>query len=111
MRPYEMPRDDLTKEVAQSLSTPTEVHGMFAAHLYLGEGGVTRENRMAELIRAMGVCVEADRVQSACTKAKRELSLRNNLSFCQVAGRPHCYCTQDVYSDVICFSRHEKLNG
>ena len=43
---YQPPRDTLTKEVARLLSTPTEVHAMFATNVYLGEGGVTGENRL-----------------------------------------------------------------
>ena len=70
-RPYQMPRDELTKEVARLLSTPTEVHAMFASNVYLGEGGVTGENRIKELIAAMPVCLEADAAASAAKKAKR----------------------------------------
>jgi len=70
-RPYQPPRDTLTKEVARLLSTPTEVHAMFATNVYLGEGGVTGENRIKELIAAMPVCLEADAAASAAKKAKR----------------------------------------
>jgi alkylation response protein AidB-like acyl-CoA dehydrogenase len=70
-RPYQPPRDVLTKEVARLLSTPTEVHAMFASNVYLGEGGVTGENRIKELIAAMPVCLEADAAAAAAKKAKR----------------------------------------
>jgi hypothetical protein len=70
-RPYQMPRDSLTKEVAKLLSTPSEVHQMFASNVYLEEGGVTGENRIKELIEAMPVCLEADAVATKCKKEKR----------------------------------------
>jgi hypothetical protein len=44
---------------------------MFASNVYLGEGGVTGENRIKELIAAMPVCLEADAAASAAKKAKR----------------------------------------
>lgn len=74
MRPYKPPRDALTQEVARLLSTPSEVHAMFADNVYLGEGGATGENRVNELIKAMPVCLEADQILSECKKAKREPS-------------------------------------
>merc|ERR550537_1577163 len=72
MRPYRPPRDALTQEVARLLSTPSEVHALFAENVYLADGGTAGENRVAELIKAMPVCLEADGVLAACKKAKRQ---------------------------------------
>lgn len=72
MRPYRPPRDALTQEVAKLLSTPSEVHQMFAENVYVSEGGATGDNRVAELIRAMPICLEADGVLVACKRERRE---------------------------------------
>lgn len=72
MRPYRPPTDNLTKEVAHLLSTPSEVHSLFAENVFMASGGATGDNRVAELIRAMPVCLEADGVLAACKKQKRE---------------------------------------
>jgi len=72
MRPYRPPRDHLTKEVARLLSTPSEVHAMFANGLFLAEGGVAGDNRMARLIEAMPVCLEADALAATCKQEKRQ---------------------------------------
>jgi len=57
------------------------VHAMFASNVYLGEGGVTGENRIKELIAAMPVCLEADAAASAAKKVRgswsRTLTLPN----------------------------------
>jgi len=66
MRPYRPPRDHLTKEVAQLLSTPSEVHAMFAENVYTNEDA---DHRLSALIRAMPVCLEAD---AALTRIKKE---------------------------------------
>jgi hypothetical protein len=54
---------------------------MFASNVYLGEGGVTGENRIKELIAAMPVCLEADAAASAAKKVRvswnRTLTLPN----------------------------------
>ena len=70
MRPYRPPRDDLTKEVARMLTTPSAVHSMFAENVYVATDDP--ENRVAGLLRAMPVCLEADQILSACKKDKRE---------------------------------------
>jgi len=72
MRPYRPPRDALTQEVARLLSTESEVHSMFAENVYLGEGGLTGENRVADLINAMPICAQADVALAACKKERRE---------------------------------------
>lgn len=70
-RPYRLPSDALTKEVAHMLSTPSDVHNMFAECVYTDECGVT-ENRVAGLLRAMPVCVAADQVLAAMKKERRQ---------------------------------------
>mmetsp|Transcript_41397 Transcript_41397/g.68862 ORF Transcript_41397/g.68862 Transcript_41397/m.68862 type:complete len:369 (+) Transcript_41397:1-1107(+) len=65
-RPYRPPNDDLVKEVARLLTTPSAVNAMFSQHLYLGEN-----TRMAELLNALPVAVEADAIASALRKENR----------------------------------------
>lgn len=72
MRPYRPPRDALTQQLAKLLSTPSAVHAMFAENVYMDSGGATGENRVAELIAAMPICLEADNILAACKKSKRE---------------------------------------
>merc|ERR1719476_695231 len=67
MRPYRMPSDTLTKEVAKMLTTPTAVHEMFAESVF-----VNADTRVAALLKAMPVAVEADTVQAMLKKTKRE---------------------------------------
>ena len=69
MRPYRPPRDALTQEVSRLLTTPSEVHAMFAENVYTPEGV---ENRVSELLHAMPVCLKADAALTACKKAKRD---------------------------------------
>ena len=68
MRPYRPPRDALTQEVAKLLTTPSDVHKMFAENVYAPQGV---DNRVADLFEAMPVCLEADKVLTACKKEKR----------------------------------------
>ena len=70
MRPYRPPADHLTKEVARQLTTPSAVHAMFTENVYVSTDDP--DNRVAALLRAMPVCLEADNILSACKKAKRE---------------------------------------
>jgi hypothetical protein len=68
MRPYRPPSDDLTKEVSRLLTTPSAVHKMFAENVYSSDPST----RVAALINAMPVCLEADAVLMACKKDKRQ---------------------------------------
>jgi len=69
MRPYRPPRDALTQEVSRLLTTPSDVHKMFAENVYTP---ADPDNRVSELIRAMPICLEADMALAACKKEKRD---------------------------------------
>jgi len=69
MRPYRPPRDALTQEVSRLLTTPSAVHQMFADNVYTPANA---DNRVAELIRAMPICLQADAALTACKKEKRD---------------------------------------
>ena len=70
MRPYRPPSDQLTKEVSRLLTTPSAVHAMFTENVYTPHDDAS--NRVAALLRAMPVCLEADRILGACKKERRE---------------------------------------
>jgi hypothetical protein len=73
MRPYRPPRDELTQKVARMLTTPSAVHAMFAENVYMPKNDPT--HRVAALVRAMPVCLEADRILMACKKERREATI------------------------------------
>jgi len=61
---------------------------MFATNVYLGEGGVTGENRIKDLIAAMPVCLEADAAASAAKKVTLALALALALTPTLTLTRP-----------------------
>ena len=69
MRPYRPPRDALVKEVSRLLTTPSDVHAMFAENIYTTNEG---EHRLSELMAALPICVRADEAASVCKKERRE---------------------------------------
>jgi hypothetical protein len=69
-RPYEEPRDYLTKEVSRLLTTPSELRDMFQEGVYTAPEGVAHQ--ASDLIRALPVCVEADKIASALRREKRQ---------------------------------------
>jgi len=73
MRPYRPPRDELTQEVSKMLTTPSAVHAMFTENVYVPHDDP--DNRVAALLRAMPVCLEADRILTSCKKERREATV------------------------------------
>jgi len=67
MRPYSPPKDALVKEVSRQLTTDSAVHKMFSANVYQGE-----ETRVAALIKALPIVVQADAVSAMLKKERRE---------------------------------------
>jgi len=68
-RPYQAPSDTLTKEVSRLLTTPSELRDMFAEGVYTTEEGVSHQ--VSELMRALPICVEADKIASTLRREKR----------------------------------------
>merc|ERR1711977_765383 len=62
-RPYRSPGDDLTKEVSRLLTTPSGLRDMFAENTYVAPEGTIHQQ--SDLIRALPVCVEADKIATA----------------------------------------------
>ena len=68
-RPYRPATDALTKEVSDLLTKPSGMRDLFNTHIYVsGE----ENDRVATLIKALPVCLEADQIQSKLRKEKRE---------------------------------------
>jgi len=67
MRPYRMPSDHLTKEVAKMMTTPSAVHDMFSENVF-----TQADTRVAALLKALPTVTEADAVQAVLKKGKRE---------------------------------------
>jgi acyl-CoA dehydrogenase len=69
-RPYSDPSDQLTKEVSRLLTTPSGLRDMFAEGIYTAPDG--QVHQVTDLIRALPICVEADKIASALRRDKRE---------------------------------------
>jgi hypothetical protein len=69
-RPYKEPNDTLTKEVARLVTTPSELRDMFAEGIYTAPDGVTHQ--VSDLMRALPICVEADKIATALRREKRD---------------------------------------
>jgi alkylation response protein AidB-like acyl-CoA dehydrogenase len=69
-RPYKEPNDTLTKEVARLVTTPSELRDMFAEGIYTAPEGVTHQ--VSDLMRALPICVEADKIATALRREKRD---------------------------------------
>jgi acyl-CoA dehydrogenase len=69
-RPYANPSDVLTKEVSRMLTTPSEVRDMFAEGIYTAPDGEVHQ--VTDLIKALPVCVEADKIAASLRRDKRQ---------------------------------------
>merc|ERR1712232_361977 len=69
-RPYTAPGDDLTKEVSRLLTTPSGLRDMFSENTYIAPEGTIHQQ--SDLVRALPVCVEADKIASSLRREKRK---------------------------------------
>lgn len=69
-RPYSDPNDILTKEVSRLLTTPSELRDMFNENVYMAPEG--QAHQVSDLIRALPICVEADKIAASLRREKRE---------------------------------------
>jgi len=68
-RPYQNPPDTLTKEVSRLMSTPSDIRSFFQENMYVAPEET--KNQVSELIRAVPICFEADKISAALRKDKR----------------------------------------
>lgn len=69
-RPYREPGDELTKEVSRLMTTPSGLRDMFQENIHMEPEGSMHQ--VSELIRAVPICVEADKAASLIRREKRE---------------------------------------
>jgi hypothetical protein len=69
-RPYKLPSDNLAKEVSRLLTTPSGLRDMFQENIYIAPEG--QVHQASDLIRALPLCVEADKIASTLRREKRE---------------------------------------
>lgn len=69
-RPYKEPSDRLTKEVSALLTNPSALRNMFQEGVYMAPEGTMHQ--ASDLIRALPVCVEADRIASKLRREKAQ---------------------------------------
>jgi hypothetical protein len=69
-RPYQEPNDRLTKELSKMLTNPSELRDMFQEGIYFAPEGTVHQ--ASELIRALPICVEADKIASTLRREKRQ---------------------------------------
>jgi len=69
-RPYRSPNDQLTKEVSRMITTPSALRDMFTEGVYMAPEG--EGHQVSDLIRALPICVEADKIASTLRREKRE---------------------------------------
>merc|ERR1711935_724301 len=69
-RPYKSPNDILTKEVSRLLTTPSGLRDMFVENVYVAPEG--HVHQPSDLIRALPICVEADKIASLLRRERRE---------------------------------------
>merc|ERR1712032_695793 len=68
-RPYQNPPDALTKEVSRLMSNPSGVRDFFQENMYIASEET--KHQASELIRALPICIEADKIASILRKEKR----------------------------------------
>merc|ERR1711935_998755 len=69
-RPYKSPSDALTKEVSRLLTTPSGLRDLFVQNVYMAPEGEVHQP--SDLIRALPICVEADKIASTLRRERRE---------------------------------------
>ena len=69
-RPYHEPSDVLTKEISRLITNPSELRDFFEEGVYMAPEGANHQ--ISDLIRALPVCVEADKIVSSLRREKRE---------------------------------------
>jgi alkylation response protein AidB-like acyl-CoA dehydrogenase len=70
-RPYKEPSDSLTKEISNLMTTPSPVRDFFEEDVYTIDEASGQHHQVSALIRALPICVEADRIASVLKREKR----------------------------------------
>jgi len=69
---YNLPRDELTKEVSGLFTKPSEVREMFTENIYTTSEGSKEAHQVSDLLRALPVVCNADDIAAKLRREKRE---------------------------------------
>ena len=75
-RMYSDPSDTLTKDVSRLLTTPSPLRDMFAEGIYTAPDGEVHQ--ITDLMNALPVCVEADKIAASLRREKRTPTTAEN---------------------------------
>jgi hypothetical protein len=75
-RTYTLPSDVLTKEVSKLITSPSDIRDFFQENVYVAPEGTLHQ--VSDLVRALPVCVEADRIASVIRREKRQASIEES---------------------------------
>ena len=75
-RPYSNPSDVLTKDVSRMLTTPSALRDFFAEGIYTAPDGEVHQ--ITDLMNALPVCVEADKIAALLRREKRTPTTAEN---------------------------------
>jgi alkylation response protein AidB-like acyl-CoA dehydrogenase/Asp-tRNA(Asn)/Glu-tRNA(Gln) amidotransferase C subunit len=93
---YKQPSDTLTKEVSKLLTTPSQIRDMFQENVYTTE----HVHQVSDLIQALPVCVEADKVASTLRKEKRLPTTQEKDLLAKAEALRDVLVQVDVYQDL-----------
>jgi len=72
-RSYDLPTDTLTKEVSKLITNPSDIRDFFQENVYVSREGMVHQ--VSDLVRALPVCVEADKIASSIRREKRQATI------------------------------------
>ena len=96
-RPYREPSDALTKEVSRLLTTPSELRDMFQEGVYEAPEGEVHQG--SDLVRALPVCIEADRIASQLRRDKRQPTEEESKTLARAEALRDVLIQVDVFED------------
>jgi len=96
-RPYSDPSDTLTKEVSRLLTTPSELRDMFEEGIYKAKDGEVHQ--ITDLIKALPVCIEADKIASTLRRDKRQPTEEESKTLARAEALRDVLIQVDVFED------------
>mmetsp|Transcript_19288 Transcript_19288/g.56289 ORF Transcript_19288/g.56289 Transcript_19288/m.56289 type:complete len:546 (-) Transcript_19288:245-1882(-) len=94
-RPYSDPHDSLTKEVSRLVTAPSEMRDFFQENVYVAPEG--EMHQVSDLIRALPVCVEADKIAASLRRDKRRPTAAEEETIARADALRDALIQVDVY--------------
>ncbi|GMH68121.1 hypothetical protein TL16_g04853 [Triparma laevis f. inornata] len=94
-KPYKLPSDELTKEVSNLFTKPSEINSMYTELIYTAPEG--ERHQISELLRALPLVCEADAIASAVRKEKREPTADEQATLSKAEAVRDALIQVDVY--------------